>query len=151
MNVVYIEFGMVHYNPNGVQCSNCNQHTHDQEHCYCDGGGMAGQGPRAKAVAAKSAKPLVTLILQSTISLFTTFAAFFSNFCCFVRFFKLDFPSFTGFPPVSQPRKCDTHYWDTEKFSSTSPNSKTLHIFLLLSHRPSHVCIIQRQPHHQAP
>ena len=41
------------HNPNGVQCTNCGQCSHDRDHCYRDGGGMAGQGPRAKAAAAK--------------------------------------------------------------------------------------------------
>jgi len=37
------------HNPNGVQCMNCHQWSHDRDHCYREGGGMAGQGPRAKA------------------------------------------------------------------------------------------------------
>ena len=34
--------------------------------------------------------------------IFTTFAGFFSNFCCFCTVSKLDIPLFTGFTPVSQ-------------------------------------------------
>ena len=41
------------HNPNSVQCTNCGQHSHDRNHCYRDGGGMVGQGPYAKAAAAK--------------------------------------------------------------------------------------------------
>jgi len=45
------------HNPNGVVCTNCKQRSHDRDHCYREGGGMAGQGPRAKAAAAaKSGK-----------------------------------------------------------------------------------------------
>ena len=44
------------HNPKGVQCTNCGQRSHDCDHCYREGGGMAGQGPRAKAAAAAAAK-----------------------------------------------------------------------------------------------
>ena len=44
------------HNPNSVVCTNCNQRTHDRDHCYREGGGMAGQGPRAKAKAEAAAK-----------------------------------------------------------------------------------------------
>jgi len=36
------------HNPKGVQCTNCGQRSHDCDHCYREGGGMAGQGPCMK-------------------------------------------------------------------------------------------------------
>ena len=53
----YINFshdGPIHkhaHNPNGVTCMNCKQWSHDWDHCYREGGGMAGQGPHMKAAA----------------------------------------------------------------------------------------------------
>jgi len=48
------------HNPNDVMCMNCKQWSHDQDHCYREGGGMAGQGPCAKvATVAKSGKGLL--------------------------------------------------------------------------------------------
>jgi hypothetical protein len=44
------------HNPNGVECSNCHQRSHDWDHCYREGGGMVGQGPRVKTTAARSKK-----------------------------------------------------------------------------------------------
>lgn len=44
------------HNPNGVQCINCGLQSHDCDHCYQEGGGMAGQGPHAKAAAAVKEK-----------------------------------------------------------------------------------------------
>ena len=44
------------HKPNGVECSNCHQCTHDQDHCYWEGGGMAGQGPRQKTTSAAKSK-----------------------------------------------------------------------------------------------
>lgn len=38
----------------GVRCSNCNRRSHDHDHCFTSGGGMAGQGPKGKTPAAKS-------------------------------------------------------------------------------------------------
>jgi hypothetical protein len=35
-------FRKTKHNPNGVRCSNCNGVTHDNEHCFAPGGGMAG-------------------------------------------------------------------------------------------------------------
>ena len=46
-------------NPNGVLCTNCQhpyQWSHDFDHCYREGGGMAGQGPRAKVKAEAAAR-----------------------------------------------------------------------------------------------
>jgi hypothetical protein len=33
-------------NPKGVRCTNCGGRSHDDDHCFHEGGGMAGQGPR---------------------------------------------------------------------------------------------------------
>ena len=44
------------HNPNEVECSNCHQHSHNQDHCYREGGGMAGQGPHTKTTVARSKK-----------------------------------------------------------------------------------------------
>ena len=44
------------HNPNGVQCMNCRLQSHDCDHCYQEGGGMAGQGLCAKAAAAVKEK-----------------------------------------------------------------------------------------------
>ena len=52
------------HNPNGVECSNCHQRTHDQDHCYREGGGMAGQGPRQKMTSAVKSKKSSTLKLD---------------------------------------------------------------------------------------
>jgi hypothetical protein len=41
-------------NPLGVICTNCNGRSHDHEHCFAQGGGMAGQGPKGAAKTAKA-------------------------------------------------------------------------------------------------
>lgn len=73
-------------------------------------------------------EPCITSRVQNCID-FTMEALVMDNFhhtcCIFLQFllfytvFTLDVPSSTVFPPVSQPRKCDAHYWDAENFSST--------------------------------
>ncbi|PPQ94219.1 hypothetical protein CVT25_006636 [Psilocybe cyanescens] len=48
-------------NPNGVRCTNCRGRSHDRDHCFNPGGGMAGQGPRDKAAAAAAAAATATV------------------------------------------------------------------------------------------
>ncbi|PPQ85634.1 hypothetical protein CVT25_012756 [Psilocybe cyanescens] len=47
-------------NPNGVRCTNCRDQSHDRDHCFNSGGGMAGQAPRDKATAAAAAAAATT-------------------------------------------------------------------------------------------
>jgi hypothetical protein len=35
-------------NPNGVKCTNCGGTSHDKEHCWSQGGGCEGQGPKGR-------------------------------------------------------------------------------------------------------
>lgn len=40
-------------NPKGIRCTNCKRKSHDVDHCWSTGGGMAGQGPKQSASTTK--------------------------------------------------------------------------------------------------
>ena len=43
--------GVIHKhekNPEGILCTNCGKKSHDTAHCFAKGGGMEGQGPKAR-------------------------------------------------------------------------------------------------------